>query len=303
MLLRPLPANQLPFRIHRLGIEGFKAFAAPQLFEIGGHVFVFGRNGLGKSSVVEAVRWCLFGLADRPEAEVRNVFYSAGECKVELELEGPGGRWRLQRRLRPGSGRSDLTIQDPSGAAVQQSKVFPHIARLGPREGTHIIFASQQSTHRRPQADITDFDKVLYSYLQIDDVPDLLDRLDRELEDRGGTQMNEREQDSGKTYADIWSEAVHINRHLRVLSMGFAGLVLLLVVIIIRLSSVELPKPIVVRVDEVGRAEALSYETVEAQADPLDPTTKYFLNRFIDDYYSPARGDGRAGVARARSAF
>ena len=25
---------------------------------------------------------------------------------------------------------------------------------------------------------------------------------------------------------------------------------------------------------------------VEAQADPLDPTTKYFLNRWIDDYYS-----------------
>ena len=44
-----------------------------------------------------------------------------------------------------------------------------------------------------------------------------------------------------------------------------------------------------VRVDEVGRAEALAYETVEAQADPLDPTTKYFLNRFIDDYYSRRR--------------
>ena len=172
------------FRIHRLEIEGFKAFAAPQSFEIGGHVFVFGRNGLGKSSVVEAIRWCLFGLADRPEAEVRNVFYSAGECKVQLELEGPGGRWRIQRRLRPGSGRSDLAIQDPNGTTVPQSKVFPHMARLGPREGTHIIFASQQSSHRRPQADITNFDKVLYSYLQIDDVPDLLHRLDQELEEQ-----------------------------------------------------------------------------------------------------------------------
>ena len=71
--------------------------------------------------------------------------------------------------------------------------------------------------------------------------------------------------------------------------MGLAGLCLLLVVNIIRLSSVEAPRPIVVRVDEVGRAEALAYETVEAQADPLDPTTKYFLNRFIDDYYSRRR--------------
>ena len=41
-----------------------------------------------------------------------------------------------------------------------------------------------------------------------------------------------------------------------------------------------------VRVDEVGRAEALAYDTVEAQADPRDPTTKYFLNRFLHDHFS-----------------
>ena len=179
------------FRIQRLEIEGFKAFAAPQSFEIGGnHVFVFGRNGLGKSSVVEAIRWCLFGLADREGAEVRNVFYPAGECKVELELDGPGGCWTIQRRLRPGSGRSDQTIRDPDGNAVPQAQVFPGLARLGPREGTHIIFASQQSTRRRPQADITDFDKVLYSYLRIDDVSDLLDRLETEFEEQ---EQNERQ--------------------------------------------------------------------------------------------------------------
>ena len=107
--------------------------------------------------------------------------------------------------------------------------------------------------------------------------------------------MGQTEQDSGKTYADMWGEAVHSNRHLRVLSMGLAGLVLLLVVIIIRLSSVELPKPIVVRVDEVGRAEALAYDAVEAQADPLDSMTKYFLNRWIDQSrrLERARGDGQ----------
>ena len=172
------------FRIRGLQIEGFKAFAAPQSIAIGGHVFVFGKNSLGKSSVVEAVRWCLFGLADRPEAEVRNVFYSDGDCKVELELDGPRGVWSIQRRLRPGSGRSDLVIRDPDGANVPQSSVFPHMARLGPREGTHIIFASQQVSYRRPQADITNFDRVLYSYLQIEDVPDLLNRIDRDVEEQ-----------------------------------------------------------------------------------------------------------------------
>ena len=101
--------------------------------------------------------------------------------------------------------------------------------------------------------------------------------------------MSKEKDESAKTYAEIWGEAIHSNRHLRVLSMGLAGLCLLLVIIIVRLSSVEAPRPIVVRVDEVGRAEALAYETVEAQSDPLDPTTKYFLNRFIDDYYSRRR--------------
>ena len=61
----------------------------------------------------------------------------------------------------------------------------------------------------------------------------------------------------------------------------------------------EAPRPIVVRVDEVGRAEALSYETVEAQADPLDPTTKYFLHRFIDDYYSRRRATVEQAWARS----
>ena len=92
--------------------------------------------------------------------------------------------------------------------------------------------------------------------------------------------------DTGKQYAEIWGEAIHSNRHLRVLSIVLGGVSLLLVIVIIRLAGVEPPRPIVVRVDEVGRAEALAYDTVEAKADPLDPTTKYFLNRFIHDYYS-----------------
>ena len=95
--------------------------------------------------------------------------------------------------------------------------------------------------------------------------------------------------DAGAEYAEIWGEAIHANRHLRMISGGLAIGVLLLILVVFRIVSVEPPRPIVVRVDEVGRAEALSYEAMEAQADPLDPTTKYFLNRFIYDFYSRRR--------------
>ena len=91
--------------------------------------------------------------------------------------------------------------------------------------------------------------------------------------------------DAGKEYAEIWGETIHANRHLRVLSIGLAVLVLLLAAGVVRLSSVTPPRPIVVRVDEVGRAEALAYEAVELEADPRDPSTKYFLNRFLHDFY------------------
>ena len=95
--------------------------------------------------------------------------------------------------------------------------------------------------------------------------------------------------DAGAEYAEIWGEAIHTNRHLRVISVGLGIGLLLLIVVVIRIVSVEPPRPIVVRVDEVGRAEAVAYEAMEAQADPLDPTTKYFLNRFIYDFYSRRR--------------
>ena len=106
--------------------------------------------------------------------------------------------------------------------------------------------------------------------------------------------------DAGAEYAEIWGEAIHSNRHLRAISVGLGMGVLLLIVVVIRVVSVEPPRPIVVRVDEVGRAEAVAYEAMEAQTDPLDPTTKYFLNRFIHDFYSRRRATVQENWSRSR---
>ena len=105
--------------------------------------------------------------------------------------------------------------------------------------------------------------------------------------------------DAGAEYTEIWGEAIHSNRHLRVLSVGLGMGLLLLIIVIIRIVSVDPPRPIVVRVDEVGRAEAVAYEAMEAQADPLDPTTKYFLNRFIYDFYSRRRATVQQNWSRS----
>ena len=98
-----------------------------------------------------------------------------------------------------------------------------------------------------------------------------------------------RERSAGREYAEIWGEAVQANRKLRTILIFLSASCVLGVVVLLRIAGAEPPKPIVIRVDEVGRAEALAYEAATAQADPLDPTTKYFLNRFVDDFHSRRR--------------
>ena len=44
-------------------------------------------------------------------------------------------------------------------------------------EGTHVIYAPQQPSSRRPEADITDFSYVVYRYLGVEDVPRMSDLL------------------------------------------------------------------------------------------------------------------------------
>lgn len=173
------------FSIERVDVEGFKAFTERQSFDFGGrHVFLFGQNGLGKTSIVEAIRWCLFGLASRPGEVIKNQFYGKS-CTVILTLKGPDGFWTLQRWLRATGGASDLTVRDPSGKERNLEEVFPQLSRIGPREGTHVIYAAQQPSSRRPEADITDFSYVVFRYLGLEEVPRLSDallKLDEEWE-------------------------------------------------------------------------------------------------------------------------
>lgn len=98
-----------------------------------------------------------------------------------------------------------------------------------------------------------------------------------------------RQRDAGREYAEIWGEAIEAVRKLRTLATILGGACLALALVLLRIATAEPPRPIVVRVDEVGRAAAGAYQAATAQADSLDPTTKYFLNRFIADFHSRRR--------------
>src|SRR5690242_19983327 len=94
------------YRIAALGVEGFRGFTTPQSLTFQGrNVFIFGQNGNGKSSIVEAIQWCLFGGRD---VEVRNKLYEKQQCRVSLRLSGSEGDLSIEREL--GAGRTQSSL-------------------------------------------------------------------------------------------------------------------------------------------------------------------------------------------------
>ena len=85
-------------------------------------------------------------------------------------------------------------------------------------------------------------------------------------------------------FAEIWGEAVVAARHLRLVAAALAALCLVLAAGWCSSAGRTL-KPIVIRVDDVGRAEAVRYEAVEANPTATDPAVQYFLHAFLADHF------------------
>lgn len=80
-----------------------------------------GQNGHGKSALLDAITWALWGRA-RGKNQDELIYYGAGEMLVELDFEARGGRYRVTRRhARAGGGArrgasSDLQLQVHDGS-------------------------------------------------------------------------------------------------------------------------------------------------------------------------------------------
>ena len=94
-----------------------------------------------------------------------------------------------------------------------------------------------------------------------------------------------RGSDPAGDFAEIWESERRNASYLWVVTGALLVLLLALSTGWCRSASRTL-QPVFVRVDEIGRAEALDYEALTWQNDPLHPSTKYFLRQFVSDHYS-----------------
>ena len=167
------------FRIQSVAIEGFKGFTARQEIGLEGrHAFLLGQNGNGKSSIVEAIRWGLFGSTRRPNEIVANRDYP-DQCRVEITLMREGKVWRLRRTLIRGiGGGSDAELTDDQGEKHPIGNVMPQLDSTKAGEGMHIIFAPQSTPLRRQPEDLTPFERTVFNHLGLDHPRALLSELD-----------------------------------------------------------------------------------------------------------------------------
>ena len=93
-------------------------------------------------------------------------------------------------------------------------------------------------------------------------------------------------------YVHVWGEYIQSARHYRAISLGLFITLIAVVIALYTLAARPEPLPIVVRVDEVGRAQVVDYDAGRATADPDDPVVPYFLTQFVYDHYSRRRAVG-----------
>ena len=173
------------FSVQGVEIEGFKGFTSPKGIDFKGrHVFLLGQNGNGKSSIVEAVRWGLFGSAYRPNEVVKNQHYSR-DCRVTIKLMRDGEPWTLRRTLNLGTGSSsDPILTDQHGNRRPMREIMPQLDSVDAGEGTHIIFAPQSAPLRRQPEDLDPFERTVFNYLGLTHPRALLSNIEEFLEDQ-----------------------------------------------------------------------------------------------------------------------
>ena len=155
------------FRIVALTVEGFKGITVPKEVDFDGrHVFLLGKNGNGKSTIVEAIRWGLFGSINRPNEVVTNRGYF-GNVAVMLMLRRDNRQWTLKRKLIRGvsGGETDAVLTDENGKICSMREVIPRLDSANIGEGVYSIFSSQAAPLRRQPADLKPFERTVLNHI------------------------------------------------------------------------------------------------------------------------------------------
>ena len=124
-------------RLLAIEIEGFRGINRPLRLEFGDRAtLLLAPNGQGKTSVLAAIEWSLFGkLAFQIKEnitndEVVNVNHHSGETSVRLTLQRGAERYVVERRRRLGKRDISLRVTKPDGEVDEGLAADSYLYRL-----------------------------------------------------------------------------------------------------------------------------------------------------------------------------
>ncbi len=170
-------------RLRRLELRNYRRFRRAEVEFPDGLVGVLGPNGVGKTTLVEAVAWALYGneqtIVREGKEGVRSAAALGGEeCSALLEFDLGADHYRLQRSLKGKDSRADaLLTVNGSMVAKGDSAVTEAIqARLGMDHRAFFIsvFARQKELNALSSLRPAERKKLILRMLDIDSLDDAI---------------------------------------------------------------------------------------------------------------------------------
>ena len=97
-------------------------------------------------------------------------------------------------------------------------------------------------------------------------------------------------EDAKRRYVELYGSALVLNTYLKIALLCVSLVAVGLVALNLRTQRmVEAFKPLIIRIDDVGRAQAVQYDALTYKPVGQAPELKYFLIQFVTKYYSRIR--------------
>src|SRR5438874_144153 len=107
-------------------------------------------------------------------------------------------------------------------------------------------------------------------------------------------------QDAQREYVELFGSSLVLNTYLKIALLGVSLIALGLLVLNFRTQAkYEHVKPLVIRIDDVGRAQAVQYDTLTYRPQGQAPELKYFLVQFVTKHFARRRATVKQDYAES----
>jgi type IV secretion system protein VirB5 len=107
-------------------------------------------------------------------------------------------------------------------------------------------------------------------------------------------------EDAKRQYVELFGSALVMNTYLKIALLGVSLIAVGLLVLNFRtIKKYEQFKPLVIRIDDIGRAQAVRYDTLTYEPQGQAPELKYFLTQFVSKHFARLRSTVRERYAES----